>query len=94
MKIIERENSVAKFLWRFALLIQGDDPMSQDFNPTSLLPVWSLQNLYDIVHELLSSCAELMNRIGEIRVRLLRTHTQKKALVLKLIARRNCELSS
>lgn len=94
MRIIERENSTAKFLWRFALLIQGDDPLSQGFDPTNLLAPWELRYLCDVVYQLLCFCTELMNRIGEIRFRLLGTHAQKKALVLKLIARRNCESSS
>lgn len=91
MEIIERENTLAKFLWKFILLIQGEDPICQNFDPESLMSYPGYKYFYYVVYELLNYSTEIMNRIGEIRIRLLRAHAQKKALIFKLMSQINLE---
>ncbi|KAJ3298907.1 hypothetical protein HK104_010210 [Borealophlyctis nickersoniae] len=85
MGMIEKEKAFSRRISRFAQLIQQDDPLSQDVNFEETVPADVLKQLRENVQDLMSCSNEYVDRIGEMRSKLLRAYQQKKSIARRLV---------
>ncbi|KAJ3035900.1 hypothetical protein HDV00_003300 [Rhizophlyctis rosea] len=92
MSMIEREKDFNKRIVRFSQLIQQDDPLAQDVDFEKSVPANVLKDVREGVQELVSCSNEFVNRIGELRSKLLKVYAQKKNLARRLVPFRDDEM--